>query len=709
MNKHRRTISRRFFIKICPSKAPGFIIAVFILFGNSTFSQVTRTDPGVIEDLIEDIAQQNEAEADYNQIADDLYYYLEHPLNLNEANTDDLEKLWLLNDFQVKSLLDYIHKNGGMTSLYELQLVEGLNYNTIRQLLPFVSLAPIQQQKKVSLKKQLDFGNNTLISRVSSVVEQQNGYYPVSDSIRQASPNNYYLGNTLHIYTRYAFNYKKKLQWGFTAEKDPGESMFDKNQPYGFDFYSAHLQISDLEFLKTFVIGDFKAQFGQGLVLGSNSGLATSSNIMGIRKRGQGINRYSSTDENGFFRGSGLMVGLKGVTLSVFGSVKNIDANLIINDSLNEKYFSSFQVSGIHGTPGQAEDKDAVKETVYGANLNWQYRNFRIGTSGLHYGFNQPYKPEDSPENSFKFKGSANSNASADMELRFKALHIFSEAAMSENGGKALLAGALMELTSQVRTSVLYHNYAKDYQALYSNAFAKGSSIQNEQGFYLGCEMNPVKYWKISAYYDFYQFPFITSSADSPSKGNEYLVQADYTASENLNMYFRFKQAVKEQNTDIGTDGIAKLAEAKKTNFRYQFAYSPYEKWELKSRIEASSYNKPGEDSDIGFLIAQDIIYKPADKKLAAYLRYAVFDAKTWDTRFYIYENDVLYGYSVPVLYNKGTRMYLLIHYQLTEKLDFWIKAAQTWYADTQAIGSGLNQINGNTKSEVKFQVRFKF
>jgi hypothetical protein len=674
------------------------------------FGQKQTVSQQAIEDLVEEIAQSIEGDADYTQITDDLYYFLETPLNLNNATEESLEKLRFLNDFQIKNLLSYLKSHGEMVTFYELQWVEGFDLATIKKLMPFISIEPKIEAQKWNANKALDYGNHTIFSRLSAVIEPQQGFKNVPDSIANLSPNNYYKGNQARVYTRYKFNYKNTLQWGITAEKDPGEQFLNGAQPYGFDFYSAHLQVNKLGVMKTAVVGDYQAQFGQGLIIWSGMGSGKSSYVMDIRKRGKGIHRYSSTDENAFLRGGGITLAKSGFEFTVFGSYKNIDANIPLIDTLNEDfYFSSLINTGIHATPAEIEDKDAIKETVYGSNLNWQNKNFKIGVSSLAYEYNIPFSSDNTPENKYRFNGKSNSNFSTDAEFKFKALHIFTEAALSENGGKAFLAGALMELSSQIRTSVLYRNYQKEYQALYAGAFAEGPRVQNEQGFYMGIEMNPVKKWKLAGYYDFYEFPWITSHADSPSKGNDFLAQADFTVSRTVSMYWRYKHEAKEGNVVNNEQGITGLTPTEKTSIRYHISYVPLENWELRNRIEYSLYNNQQSEKEEGFMLFQDVIYRTPQFPLSIVLRYAVFNTDSYNTRIYTYESDVLNAYSVPPLYDKGTRMYLMLQYKMGENLDFWLRYAQTKYINKTEIGSGLNLIEGDTKTEVKFQLRWKF
>lgn len=37
------------------------------------------------------------------------------------------------------------------------------------------------------------------------------------------------------------------------------------------------------------------------------------------------------------------------------------------------------------------------------------------------------------------------------------------------------------------------------------------------------------------------------------------------------------------------------------------------------------------------------------------------------------------------------------------------MKVSRSWFIDAESIGSGYSQIEGNQRTEVKFQLRFKF
>ena len=93
-------------------------------------------------------------------------------------------------------------------------------------------------------------------------------------------------------------------------------------------------------------------------------------------------------------------------------------------------------------------------------------------------------------------------------------------------------------------------------------------------------------------------------------------------------------------------------------------------------------------------------------KPFSGVLRLQYFETDGYNSRIYAYENDVLYSYSIPAFYDKGYRYYVTFNYDLTQKLSFWLRWAQTIYRDKTSIGSGLDEIDGNKRSEIKFQVR---
>ena len=69
----------------------------------------------------------------------------------------------------------------------------------------------------------------------------------------------------------------------------------------------------------------------------------------------------------------------------------------------------------------------------------------------------------------------------------------------------------------------------------------------------------------------------------------------------------------------------------------------------------------------------------------------------------------MLHNFSVPVYYDKSTRFYINYTYKLSKRWQLWIKYEMSQFENKNSIGSGQNEIEGNTKSVFKWQIRFNF
>ena len=409
-------------------------------------------------------------------------------------------------------------------------------------------------------------------------------------------------------------------------------------------------------------------------------------------------------------RGAGATIKFGDFDITAFFSYKNIDANLDDTDTLSteEEIATSFQITGLHRTDSELSGKDAISEMVYGSNVKWRKKRFNVGASFIQYFFGAELNKRDQPYNMFDFQGSSNFNASIDYNATYKNLFFFGEEAIGQNGAYALLNGVSAGISSQVAVSVLHRYYQRDYQAYYAIGFGEQSGTSNEEGLYLGAEINPYKSLKISAYFDSYTFPWLKFRTNAPSYGTDYFAQADYSISRYVNMYVKYKQETKHINSSNDFTGVVPTLPYTKKQLRYHISYKLSRKLTMKSRVEISNYQMDNSEAEKGFMIYQDITYKPWRLPLTASFRFAMFDA-TYNSRIYAYENDILYGFSIPAYFNKGTRTYLTLKYTVIPKfIDIWLRYAMFNYANVETMGSGNTEIQGNTKSEVKFQIRIK-
>lgn len=687
-------------------------IFIFLMFlgAQKVFSQEQPTQ--TIEDLIEEISANSDEELDYTTLYEDLTYYMNNPLNLNEATREDFEKLEFLDDLQITEILRYREKYGQILTIYELQLIRGFETTDIFRLLPFVTVDKIEEQQKLNFKRMMKYGSHQVFVRNQFVVQDQKGYN-IPDSLILENPDkNRYLGNRMKYYVKYKYHYRDRIAWGVTMEKDPGEEFFKGTQKQGFDYYSAHLEVNDVWKFKRVVVGDHQLQFGQGLVLWTGMGFGKSSMTMNVKKKPRGIKKYSSTNENQFMRGVGGIVELGDFDIAGFVSYKKIDANISSVDSLDDadiREVSSLQITGLHSTPNEVADKHAINELVYGGNVTYRFDNLNIGATFVSYAFSAELNKNVKPYSQFDFQGNTGFNAGLDYNYIFKNINVFGEVATNKDLGLATVNGAMFPLAPQMQVSVIQRYYQKNYHAYYGGAFAEGSKPANEQGVYLGTNIFPIKHWKIAAYFDAYSFPWLKFRSNSPTHGFDYLIQADYSPTQYVSMYWKLKREIKPENLSSETElNMIYPTEVDKLSARYHLKFSVSRTITLANRIEIARYKK-AETTENGYMIYQDFRYKPETLPLTLNLRYAMFDAP-YNARIYAYESDILYAFSVPGYFYKGIRTYATLKYDISKNISVWLRYSQFTYSDLDVISEGsLNEIQGSTKSEIKAQMRIKF
>lgn len=715
------------------------LLALFAsLYSSAQDTILPKTDEGIIQQQLENIAENTEnEEADYTNLLDALNYYKEHPINLNKTSKEELQELQLLSDIEINNLLKHIEKTGKLITIYELQGVQGFDMQTIQRILPFVRVNDNFSSAHFSVKEMLTNGQNTILFRYARIIEQQKGFTQIDSSDLYDSPNSRYVGSPDRLYLRYRFTYGTNVSWGLTAEKDQGELFLKNNQrnsydwydqgmnpnnsapnifgsnkkpKNGFDFYSAHLFIRNMRFVRSLAIGDYQATFGQGLTMWSGLAFGKSADVMNVKKSAVGLRPYTSVDENRFLRGAATTVGYKKIEATVFYSRKSIDANTSDTTETGEiATISSLQETGYHSTMGELADKDAITQTIYGGNVSYKGRSLTMGITGVNYELNTDYTRTLSLYNKYEFSARQNANIGFDYNFVFRNFNFFGEQSMSQNGGMAFVNGAFISLDPRLSMTILHRNYQRNFQNLLSNGFAENTMAVNEKGFFVGINAKPFRTISLSAYYDRFEFNWLKYQVNAPSIGNDYLAQINYTPSKKFDAYFRIRSRNKFKNTSIDED-IDFIVPVKQTNYRLNLSYSILPSLKLKNRIELTDYKFNDNKTMKGYVVYQDIAYSKMGVPFSVTLRYALFQTDNYDTRIYAYENEMPGVYSIPSYYFKGSRFYILIDYNITRNIELWVRYSQTVYDNKDMISEGsLTEINGNTRSEIKAQVRFKF
>jgi hypothetical protein len=508
---------------------------------------------------------------------------------------------------------------------------------------------------------------------------------------------------------KYRFNYLNNIKIGLTAEKDAGEEFFKGSNRYCFDFYSGYINVNNLGILKNVVVGDYLLQFGQGLTLWNGISFGKSADAVGIKKIARGIAPSNSVYENGFMRGAAFTLGYKNFVLSGFYSRKKIDGNIVSDTSENiEAYISSLPEDGIHNTLTSIAKEKTVSEQIIGGHFGYKTRTADIGVTAYATDFSQPLHKEYQPYNQFEFSGDKNFNIGIHYGYILHNINFFGETALSQSMGLATFDGLMASLNKYISLVISYRYYQRDYQSLYSSAFSQSNSSANESGFYTGIVIKPHYKVTFSAYADVYRYPWLKYQVDAPSSGYDFNANLQYKPTKKIQIDLRYKFENSMKNTDDEEAIADYLVEVHRQNYRFNMAYPVSNTLFLANRVEVSNYRKYPHNAEWGYLLSQDIRYRNPKSPVNVSFRFSVFDTRSYNSRIYVYENDVLYAYSLPSLYDKGIRYYVLLQFNLGRYVDIWLRFAQTQYSDKNLISSGPTEIEGRQQSEIKAQIRFK-
>ena len=266
----------------------------------------------------------------------------------------------------------------------------------------------------------------------------------------------------------------------------------------------------------------------------------------------------------------------------------------------------------------------------------------------------------------------------------------------------------LVSLDPQVSIALFNRNYARDYQCAACNALRQ-SSNQNERGTYAGINVQLLAKLKGAAYVDVFKFPWLKYQVSAPSHGYQWLAQLTYTPSKKTELYFRYKQTVKQENIPGGITQIDRLRERAQNNYRFNANYKVSASVTLQSRVEFNVVQLEGSANDNGYVLLQDVSYHPLSKPYSFSLRYGLFDTDTYDSRIYTFEAEMPGVSLIPAYYYRGSRFYILARYNIMHGVSFWVRYGRYYYSNQKTVGSSLDEINSNHKSELQMQLKFSF
>ncbi len=354
------------------------IFLTIIAFPVFCFSQVDSIE-NPIEEQIEQIIEESIQDADDSQINEIVEDLISNPIELNSASIDDLQRIPYLDLELARGIVQFRNKYGSYLTIGELNNIPGMTPELIQKIQSFVYIDK-GKITNINAQKELDYSSEKPIQHLNLQFRQR--FFQTFPKKIGYEVGRYH-NSPFKLYNRLTADYSKKFYFSVLSEKDPGEKSY-------FDFVSASFIVKDISLFKKIAIGDYALEFGQGLSMWRQIGFSKSADaVYPIKKKGNGIVQYRSTDENQFFRGFAFTSSFGNFDFTFFYSGRSFDARI---DTLTN-FISSTPLDGYHRNENEIARKNSAKENLIGSRLSFNYNSNQIGITFYNSNFDKPYAP----------------------------------------------------------------------------------------------------------------------------------------------------------------------------------------------------------------------------------------------------------------------------------------------------------------------------
>lgn len=607
---------------------------------------------------------------------EDMEEMSQHPINLNTATREELSRFPFLSAQQVEDIQAYIYRYGGMKSLGELAMIPSISWQQRQLLGSFVYVSTENVSHFPTLQNIARYGKHELVGMVK---------IPFYD--RKGDVNGY-SGYKYKHGVRYQFRYGDYVKLGLLGAQDAGEPFGGGKNKLGYDFYSFYLQVRKLGRWKNITLGRYRLHEGLGLVLNNDFSFGKLSVLSSLAaSSATQIRVHSSRSSANYLQGAVATYSiLRGLDLTAFFSYRQIDATL--ND---DGTIRTILKTGLHRTQSEIRRQDVASNTLMGGHINYRLGGWHVGATAFFTSFSRPLKPTKSQlYKRFAPEGDKFWNASIDYGYISHRWNIAGETATGYCGAIATLHSVSYLFSDKFSLLGLHRFYSARYYSLFSNAFAEGSDVQDENGVYLGFNWMPARRWSISAYSDFAHFAWPKYQTKTSTQSWDSQVNILYQPSRYYTLGARLRY---KERAGTRTDRCRCYVSMQRKN------------WNARTSLDYVMSQK--EERSQGYMVSENLGYQWRWLRLAGSLGY--FHTSDYESRIFVYEPGLLYQMSFGNYYGEGMRYALVARSEIGRHLLLITKLGITDYFDRDHISSGYQEIVGSSQTDLEIQLKWKW
>ena len=629
-----------------------------------------------------------EAEENYGEETLELLEdWAASPINLNQTSREELEQLPFLSAGQIEELVEYLDRYHPMRSLSELMMITKLDRHTRKLLECFVYVGEEKAPRIWPRWKDIaKYGKHTF--RVSAKI-------PLYE---RKGDENGYLGYRYRHDIRYQFNYNNRIKFGLTGAQDAGEPFFAYRNKLGYDHYSYYFQLRDMGRLEELNLGLYRVQMGMGLVMNTGFHLGKLATLQSLGRSTHTLTAHSSRTSATYLQGAAATVRIaRQWRITGYVSWRGIDATLN-----NDGTMRTIVTNGYHRTPTEMDKKNNSHETDIGGSIGWRKQTLHININANYTRFERELVPPSSTlYRRYAAAGNNFFNTSLDYGYNNYPWTIAGETAVNQRGAFATIHTVGLKTSDQLQLMLLHRYYDKRYTALHANSFSEGSGVQNEHGIYLGATWQPIQAWQIQGFVDYAHFSWLRYQISAPSDAFDALLSSRYDR-KGWSLDARYRFHLRQR------DNEEKTALVNKTEHRVRLGanYEVMKSLTLRTQADGILHQTKGVSSQ-GVMVSQHAKWQYHWLKTDVNVGW--FRTDDYDSRIYQYEASLAYDFGYPMYYGHGLRYSLMVKADILKRLTATAKIGVTNYFDRSVIGTGLQQINHSSMTDLLMQIRYSF
>ena len=616
----------------------------------------------------------------------------EAKLNLNQTSREELEQLPFLTAQQVEELMAYLHRYGPMRSLGELNMITSMDWQQ-RQLLHHFVYVGEEKPKRIwpTLSDVAKYGKQTLAL---------NGKIPLYE---RKGDRNGYLGYKYRHDVRYQFNYQQRIKFGLTGAQDSGEPFLSNKNAMGYDHYAYYLQLRNIGRIEALNLGTYRVQLGLGLVMNTGFSLGKLATLQSLGRSTHTLTAHASRSQSGYLQGAGATIRIADLwRVTAFASYRALDATLNKDSTAR-----TLLTDGYHRTVNEMGKKGNTHETTIGASLGYRPKS----KHGLPYlNLNMVYAHLDrqlQPAKSslyqrYAAEGCNFLNVSLDYGYTNSRISMAGETALNGQGALAMIHTLSYRMTETLTMMGLHRYYDKRYTALHSRSFGEGTSTQNEHGAYLGATWKPTRSWIVQGYLDYAHFGWARYQVTAASDAFDALFSIRHTHKA-WTWEGRYRLHIRQRDNAEKT----MLTNRPEHRLRLRMTYTALPQLSLQTQADAVSTRTTEGSNSQGLMVSQHATWQ--GRRLRADAHIGWFRTDDYDARLYQYERSVPYDFSFPMYYGHGLRYALMVRADIGKHLMATVKAGTTNYFDRSTIGSGLQEVDHSSMTDLLIGLRYQF